>query len=499
MKNIKVHILFGPDDNKNESGKGWVDVFSSNLEKLIQLQYKEAQIETILIKAVNANDIVTQSHDSVLVVICGPSLSLYHGKIPSTSGITHRFKILVDYTVASLQPEIVRNLYPYRFYMADPITGTLNKITGEDKGEAKRLYWLSLTQLAEDIVSAVTNAKKDQIDRPGIFLGEATPDVFYELTLLRRELQRYNYAVYPQNDVSTDMQELYEAMQKDLSKCILSVHLIGQDYGTEVVDSNSSIIETQNSIAAKYAKERNEASGLVGNYQNDVDKDFARFIWLSDHMNFVDDKQQFFINRLLQGTEEQYDSEIIQLKIEDFKSTIIQYLDQRYNSNNTKAFEDASLIENIVSGSENEKSIYLICDPVDQENAKAIADWLYENGYIVYWSGTILRNKNLHQRRLLHQEYLKRCDGTLIFVDKVRDEWVKSKLQDILKAPGLGRANKLDNKAIFTTSAEREQEIAAIQIDNKLHRDALLILNKGAFSPEKIGQFLLKLNPTMPL
>jgi len=54
--------------------------------------------------------------------------------------------------------------------------------------------------------------------------------------------------------------------------------------------------------------------------------------------------------------------------------------------------------------------------------------------------------------RQLHIHNLVEFDAAIIFAGKVNAFWVKMKLLDILKSPGLGRLKSLDHKSIFIDS-----------------------------------------------
>ena len=224
MESIPIYLVHSEEDNQ----QGWVSQLADHLQHMLALRL-DAAIDIALTTPANANVIVKSDPSAVLVVLCSSHLSLVANKIPGTTGIPHRFKILVEYVTPALQPAVIQGCYPYRFYISDLVTSELIRAKADDAQEGKRLYWLSLTQLVDDIYGSLKPSSKQKNKQVAIYLGEATPDVFYEHALLKRELQLYGYEIYPKTDLPASKEQMEVAMLEDLQHCSMSIHLVGQD------------------------------------------------------------------------------------------------------------------------------------------------------------------------------------------------------------------------------------------------------------------------------
>ncbi len=129
-------------------------------------------------------------------------------------------------------------------------------------------------------------------------------------------------------------------------------------------------------------------------------------------------------------------------------------------------------------------TIYLICDKQDVQECKPLADLLEKQGFKVLSTEF---EGNLLDLRYLHQQNLRRCDGSIIYCGKAKEEWMKTKLQDILKAPGLGRKKPLKAKAIYIGT---ERDISEKHLKDE---EAMILGKSGKLDPENLKPFLTKL------
>ena len=120
---------------------------------------------------------------------------------------------------------------------------------------------------------------------------------------------------------------------------------------------------------------------------------------------------------------------------------------------------------------------------MDKDASKPIADYLKKKGINVV---TSLFEGDLVDLRYLHQENLRRCDASIIYYGKSSEEWIKTKLQDLLKAPGFGRTKPLKVTAVYV------EDKSNFDIKN-LEKNKAMVLGDGTFSPATIDPFLAKL------
>ena len=130
-----------------------------------------------------------------------------------------------------------------------------------------------------------------------------------------------------------------------------------------------------------------------------------------------------------------------------------------------------------------EASVYLITDRRDYYASEPLAAWLEEAGF------KLLRPDNAQNTtdRKTHIEFLNSCDSAIIFYDKASHPWLVTKLQDILKAPGLGRTKGKGLNAVFTLNNESAEEINQIKEQFIQYKDIQILSTNGSF-PEKVLQ-----------
>ena len=127
--------------------------------------------------------------------------------------------------------------------------------------------------------------------------------------------------------------------------------------------------------------------------------------------------------------------------------------------------------------------VYVIFDRTDRDKIKPIIEYLTKKGLHVV---TSLYDGDLIDLRYLHQENLRRCDATFIYFGGSSIEWIKTKLQDILKAPGFGRVKSMRVNAVYLEDKSKFEE-------NNIKTNDAMILGDGDFTPDSLEPFLTKL------
>ena len=90
--------------------------------------------------------------------------------------------------------------------------------------------------------------------------------------------------------------------------------------------------------------------------------------------------------------------------------------------------------------------------------------------------------------RYIHQENLRRCDASIIYYGDATEEWIKTKLQDLLKAPGFGRDKPMEAKAVYFNGKKD------VDLEHYKRNNAMVLGNDGSdFAPEFVRPFLTKI------
>ncbi len=343
------------------------------------------------------------------------------------------FKIVKLPVPLANQPEEIRDLLPFDLYDYDAVSGKAREIDNFFSREAEMNYWMKLVDLAYDIHEVLARLDNQVVAGPSepvkksVFLAETGPELIVQRNMIKRELLRQGYRVHPDKNLPDNPENLSEEVTTILGNCNYSIHLMGDHVeGT----SDVSLAEIQNSVVSNYIKSNQESNA----------KGFSRLIWLSPNFKVKDEREQTFLETMRRDLEDVGHTEIFQTPFEDFKFVL---------KNSLIDVSDIDLKIQSSNGLTTGKNIYLIYDKVDRENGVRLAEHIRHKGFNVMepsFEGDLLDIRQLHIHNLVE------FDAAIIFAGKVNAFWVKMKLLDILKSPGLGRLKSLDHKSIFIDS-----------------------------------------------
>jgi hypothetical protein len=347
------------------------------------------------------------------------------------------FKVIKTPVLIEQHPEKISGVLGYEFYNTDPGTGRVKELSQSFGNEAERLYWEKLDDLAHDISSFLeslehsksftgtlpgTSATNGQVSQK-IFLAESSSDTQDFRDSLKRELQGYGYHILPDKQLPLISTALNESLISNLNETVLTIHLLGENYGVVPEGAQKSIVEIQNDVAASFS-----AANSV-----------PRFIWIPEGCEPGDDRQISFINKLNSGKEGISGADLVQGSLEDFKSIVIDKL----NSMKKEIKKD---VEQPEIFNDSSKIVYLICDLSDIDEIRPLEDYLFDNGYEVVIPIFEGDESGIRED---HIENLKNCSAAIIFFSNANELWLRSKTRDFLKINGYGRDKPLAFKAIY--------------------------------------------------
>jgi hypothetical protein len=481
-----VFISYANSDDVplSESQKGWVSNFrkflDTMLDQLLGLDVKfatsldhpeEAERARIFISVISSN--------SILAPNCSKELDSF-----LKSSYTHTvkkdvnsriFKIVKTPVSLDKQHEAIRDILSYDFFQVDPETGRAYEFTDFFNPEAEKNYWVKLVDLAYDVFKILSEMRSSKSyvnpfsQKESVYLAETTHDLISERDIIKRELQRHGYRVLPDHNLPHESGILEATIKKYLQQCKLTIHMIGSSYGEYLPGTEMSMIEMENRISAEYFNKV-----MADNKSQRDTKEFSRLIWFPVNLKINSEIQKAFIENLRR---ESIGAEVLQIPLEDLKSVMRVKLASREG-------EYISGSDPSNTKDESKPQIYIICDQSDMDATQPIAAYLSKKGFEILYSSF---EGDLIELRQLHQESLRNCDASLIYCGKATPEWVKAKLQDLMKAPGFGRTKPMLAKAIFTDSPELS---GRVEVQNE---DAIFISGNGGFSPEQLEPFLTKI------
>ncbi len=480
------------DEPIGGSAKGWVSNFNRFLGTLLE----QISGNTPNIRLVNETDVSLQAYADTTVLIALFSQNFLKSEVLVqgvhtfasnankqggivTDGLSKLFKVIkFPLDIDEYLPEY-SDILTYDFYQIDPLTGEPQEFKRFFGNDAERSYWMKLVDMAYDIyqiqnkVEEENNEVEDQQSDKNktIYLANTGVDMIIQRDIVKRELLRHGYKVLPNHSLPKEVNALEAMVKDDLTRCCLSIHLIGEDYGYKPKGSELSVVDLQNRIAAQYTRDV-----LAYNEESGETEKFSRLIWLSPDLKNVSERQKIFIEDLKSDAASLDEAEVLQIPLQELKTIIREELvtGGRFKTKESKLADEVSDTGNV---------IYVIFDKTDKEKSKPIIEYLNAKGFDVV---TSLYEGDLVDLRYLHQENLRRCDASLIYYGGSSKEWIKTKLQDILKAPGFGRVKPLKATAVYLEDKSSFDE-------NNIKSNDAMILGDGEFSPQAIEPFLTKL------
>jgi hypothetical protein len=361
--------------------------------------------------------------------------------------------------------DLLQQLLGYEFFQTDPQSGKFHEVVPEMKQE----YWKRLDDLAQDIAALLARmvepdsaAPATGQHKPVIYIAETSLDLKEERAAVRRDLERRGYTVLPSRPIPLDAEDLTEFVAGELSRATLSLHMVGVRYGLVADGSETSVVETQLSLA--------EQRGKKG--------DFVRLVWMppglgTPTLGVSDSRNQKFIARLRSDEGWNANADLLEAGLEGLKSAI----DERLCSLEQASHSGVAKSETAAPST---AQIYLICDQQDQGQVTDLHKFLFDSGFEVTLP---LFDGDEADIRSEHEEALNTCDAVVIFYGSANELFLRKKLRDLQRCVG-SRSQQLRAKAICVwppmTDGKRELRT----------HEAMVIQQADGFQPNCWTTFL---------
>jgi hypothetical protein len=492
MVDYQIILLYANLDDKpdSHSSRGWVSVFLENLERLLDrlsgekhsiLKLSEYDLDPDSFPLKSSIIIPVFSNNFLQAPIFMSYLSVLEKETTKKSKSSADIKFINVFKNRIPGTEIPAYLKQnkfYNFFEIDSLTDFVTEISYQKDPDKDHEYWMKIFDIAADIKniiesdsSPVKAAEKlvKNLRPSGIYIAQSGIDQYNQRDNLCRELSRSQYDVYELDSIEGSYDDIVKQINEKLSKCQLSIHLVGEDSGALIKDRGLSIVEIENQLASDHSSQVNDKPG-VKYYER-----FNRIIWISEDHENLTVKQKIFIDNLKKDLVNIQYAEIMDCPIETLKGFIVGKI------NENKRGREQVITPEVEKG----KSIYLICDKTEREECKPISNFLKEQGYKVILSnfdGEILQIRDKHLKNL------KECDGTLIYHGKNNENWVKSKLFDSVKALGLGRSKDKNPTAVIVDSNKK------VDLDLYFNKDNLILLKNQKVNKSSFKSFLNQLD-----
>jgi hypothetical protein len=375
------------------------------------------------------------------------------------------FKVLKTPVPLEMHPPKLQSLLGYEFFKVDPETGRVRELDEAFGPEAQRDFWFRLDDLAQDMCCLLEDMRtasgapaqpETGLQGVCVFLAETSSDLREQRDSVRRDLQQQGCTVLPAQALPQVETDLITAVRDDLTRCRMSIHLVGKNYGLVPEGGTASMVEIQYHLASERAGEA----------------DYCRLVWIPPDLQVVHVKQREVIEQLRTDPLSRGRSDLLETSLEELKTI--------YHDRLKRPDEPAP--QNITHAAEHEihAQLYLIYDQRDAVEAAPWLDFLFHEGFEVM--RPVFEGDEAELREH-HEENLRLCDGALILHGRANECWLRRKIRELQKSPGLGR-NKPKPEIAIALVPPKTAEKESFQT-----REASVIRQMDGFSPDSLRAF----------
>jgi TIR domain len=391
------------------------------------------------------------------------------------------FKVERIPTDRNILPDDLQGTTTYKFFV-DGKRPLRPSISDKD-GEA---YYAQIVDLAVDVADVMRllakEAKRVKPDDAGqvqseraVYVAETTWDLQDKAAEISRDLKSRGFRVLPDRDLPRRAQDYRAAVADLLSRCCVSVHLIGQDYGVVPEgETQQSNVRLQHHLALDRAASAN----------------FGQLVWIADGVR-TDERQLGFLKYLREDEQANAGMELLEGGLEELKTEMYDLL-----SRLEKAAKEplaaapspgrSSTVAAAVPAAPGEPlCVYVICERTDRRAPALVAlrRHLVAEGY-----EPMLPTEGDSERETLeeHLEKLGSCDACVIYYGEGSERWFEAKLNDIRKILR-NRTKPVLAKAVYIGGPARPEK------DEVETNEASVLRGGEVFDPQTLEPFLAKL------
>lgn len=464
-KERRIYVSFASQDNTEiTSGEGWVDGFIRHLTVYVS-KVNNQNLEIVPLDSKAKRPSKLENGEGLVLIVSGNYLEqkIQNLDAPLMADKNSVFKVDLEPISKSKQPKELRTLNEFYFFETSSGDAGVERLSNQSVSSN---FWLKMIDLAFEINQKLFGSTvKSKGEPKKIYLAETSYDQVHKRDEIKRELIRYGHVVLPQSPFSNDLTELKKEINHCLEQCDLSVHIIGEEYGDIPEGSTKSIVEIQNELSNQH---------YSGKTSNELEE-LHRLIWMPLNVKPKSDQQKLYLDQLKDDIASTTGAEIIQTPLEILKTIIhtrLQMFDAAARVQRAKMRERSA-----------EKLVYVLFDKKDEADIKPILDDIKSKKIQV-----LLPQFESKQIEFLekHRESLVQSDGVLLFANSNLN-WLNSKLNDVIKAPGFGKQFPFDAKAVLIkNSSIPKDKIPAIG-------DLIMLNGDGNSNKTEIGPFLDKI------
>jgi hypothetical protein len=405
------------DDQSAWGGVPWVSTFYKALDARIE-QLRGEPVGIFFDPALQGNELLRPAlldrlkRAGVFVPVLTPryiksewtrgELTGFCAAACDTGGLTigdksRIFTIVKTAVPRSEHPPELQDLITYDFFQIEPGTDVAREL------EIGPLYYRKIDDVARHMKGLLdqlegVEARQKTAQAKTIYLADTTWELQPQHEALRRDLEQKGHTVLPSRALPIVGTELEKFVREQLSRCDMSVHLVGSAYSFVPEGGKRCVVEIQNELALE--------RGKIGN--------FAHLIWVAPGLNVEDLRQRTVLAALRENPDLQDGTDLLESSLEDLKTVIHSRLEK-----GKQPFADKQ------TGT---KRIYLIYDREDREAVLPWSDFLFDQGLEVDRPAFDGDETEIRQ---LHDENLRTADAVVIYYGAGKDAWIQATLRGL--------------------------------------------------------------------
>jgi hypothetical protein len=314
-------------------------------------------------------------------------------------------------------PSPMQSLLGYDFYKLSP-EGDPMELDETWGPEARYEFWVKLNELAYDIDALLDRLEKlpepsatdsrlvPSPARPLVYVAETTSDAAQDRDSIRNDLKRHGYSVLPDRALPLVGGELETFLRDQVSRCRVSVHILGSRYGIIPEGGRESVPELQDKIARECA-----AAGKL-----------ARLLWMRPNLQLTDQRQQDFVKRARTDPGLNEEADFLETPIEQLKTVLFERL---------KRLETPAAPPPPPLSRPAKPVVYLVCDPAEVEDVLPLRRQMQARNCVVRLPVTEGFPEELKEEHLAN---LRACSALLVYWGRGTEAWQNRVLREASEA-----------------------------------------------------------------
>jgi hypothetical protein len=502
-EDVFISYAHNDDDIYAQESLGWVTRLHQDLEQRVRT-YLGCESQFWRDNEVRNNDVFTNKILRRLVKTatflsvlspsflrsewCAREVDAFVGHAQNTIGVliddqkSRIFKVEKMPVPRAALPPVMQGTKTYRFYEPHPVHPNrmreLRPLLGD---EYSRRYFEQMDELAKDIAAMLADMvnwqssrnTQDEPDRITVYVAETTSELDEKASELRRDFKDRGYRVLPAGDLPYRGNAYKNVVRDCLNQAVLSVHLVGAEYGFVPEGETRSNVWLQYALAMEQGKDPN----------------FFRIIWTSGKVSSPDARQQDFITQLHEDLGGERGVDLLAGSIEDLKTVVHEKLaairNPRHRTPQAPPGTQPAACDAAARTPDEPVRVYVMCDSADRKSLalSSLRKYLLTKGCEPIFSN---EGEGESQDLQIHIENLGLCDACLIYYGEGSTKWFEQKLRDLRKYLR-GRQPPVAAKAIYIAPPSTSYK-------NDLETLEAIVLRGGErFFPDALEPFLQKI------